>query len=89
MVIRITVQSGIGFSPPDLSASVGDAVFWYNEDPETSHQVYPKGGAVGSWGDPVGPECSSMQVNLDTAGTYAYVCAVAGHEDEQGTIVVS
>lgn len=90
---RITVKrentDNPGFDPRDLPAVVGDCAFWYNEDSNTTHQVYPKGGTVGSWGAPIGPQSSSMQVNLDTAGTYDYQCAVEGHENETGTLVVT
>lgn len=90
MVRRITVRTGVGFTPKDIpDALVGDCAFWYNEDSDASHQIYPQGGTPGSWGSTIEPQSSSMQVNLDKAGTYTYVCAVEGHGDEIGTITVT
>ena len=99
MLWRATVQredpSKPHFSPNPQQAQSGDAVFWFNEDKDTSHQLYPTAPvqdpplAPGAWGDPIGPGTPSEQVNLPNAGSITYKCAVKGHEDESGTIVVA
>jgi plastocyanin len=93
MPFQVTVQresSPVGFNPRDLTdAKAGDAVFWFNADHNTTHQMCPLAGAAGDWGDPVTPQGSSMQVNIPNAGVYQYRCAIAGHEDETGTLTVT
>jgi plastocyanin len=91
MPFQVTVQretATIGFDPPDLTdAKAGDAVFWLNADHHTTHQICPKDGVAGDWGDPVAPQASSMQVNVPAAGVYLYRCAL--HDDETGTLTVT
>jgi plastocyanin len=85
MPFQINVEKG-RFVPEVLNAHVTDAAYWFNTDAET-HQVCPQNGVAGDWGDPFVTNASSMQVNLDKAGTYAYRCAL--HDGESGSIVVT
>jgi plastocyanin len=90
MPIQIIVKretAPAGFTPETVNAASGNAVFWFNEDHNTTHQMCPQDGVGGDWGDPVGPQSSSMQVNLSTAGTFPYRCAF--HDDETGVLVVT
>jgi len=91
MPFQVTVQretAPIGFDPSDLTdAKAGDAVFWLNADHHTTHQICPRDGVAGDWGDPVAPQASSMQVNVPAAGVYPYRCAL--HDDEAGTLTVT
>ncbi|HSY52012.1 MAG TPA: hypothetical protein VLC46_24630 [Thermoanaerobaculia bacterium] len=90
MPFQITVQCETppyGFDPANLEAKAGDAVFWFNADHQTTHQMYPEKGVAGDWGDPVTPQASSMQVNVPNEGIYPYRCAC--HKDETGTITVT
>jgi plastocyanin len=90
MLWRATVQredpaKPIGFSPQETQAQAGDALFWYNEDPDTPHQPVPDSG---KWNIPEIPgHNSSDQLRLASAGTFGYHCAL--HSDEQGSIVVA
>ena len=85
MPYRINVENG-RFVPEVLEAHVTDAAYWFNTDSE-AHQVCPQNGVAGDWGDAFGHESSSMEVNLDKAGTYPYRCAL--HDGESGSIVVT
>ncbi|HVR40799.1 MAG TPA: hypothetical protein VMU84_17035 [Thermoanaerobaculia bacterium] len=92
MLWRSTVQredekKPLGFTPQQQQVQKGDAVFWFNEDSNTEHQPYPKSGAPGTWGNKIGPQASSIQVNMNKAGTFPYLCAI--HEDETATILVA
>lgn len=97
MLWRATVQredpSKPHFSPNPQQAQTGDAIFWFNEDKETEHQLYPSDPPpsqpplkAGAWGDVIGPGTPSQQVDL-SAGTITYKCVF--HNDESGTIVVA
>ena len=90
MLWRATVQNEdpakpVGFSPNPQQAQAGDALFWFNEDPNTSHQPVPD---KGSWNIPViAPRNSSEQLSLGTVGTLTYSCAI--HPGEKASIVVA
>jgi len=87
MPFQIIVQREnppIGFDPDDLTVEAGDAVFWFNADHHTTHQMCPQDGVAGDWGDPVPPQNPSMQVNMTPAGDYPYRCAL--HDGETGII---
>jgi plastocyanin len=90
MLWRATVQrenaaKPIGFSPQQQQAQAGDALFWFNEDTNTSHQPVPD---TGVWNIPPIPgNNSSDQLSLGNPGTLAYHCAI--HPEEKGTIKVS
>lgn len=87
MPVQIIVQREhppTGFDPADLTVEAGDAVFWFNADHKTEHQIYPEGGKPGDWGDPVPPQNSSDQINMTPAGNYPYRCAL--HVGETGII---
>ena len=90
MPIQVIVQresAPIGFSPRTLNASAGDAVFWFNNDHQTEHQICPRDGAGGDWGPVIPPQSPSDQVNLPAAGEYPYRCAL--HDDETGLLNVT
>lgn len=85
MLWRATVQQGKGFSPQQQQAQAGDALFWFNEDEEGTHQPVPDSGA---WNiAPIPARNSSDQLSLANPGTYPYHCAV--HPDEKGSVVVA
>lgn len=90
MLWRATVQledpaKPTGFSPNKQQAQAGDALFWFNEDAETSHQPVPD---TGVWNIPeIAPGNSSEQLSLTSAGTLSYHCAL--HEGETASIVVA
>jgi len=90
MLWRATVQredpaKPIGFDPQEEQAQAGDALFWFNEDANTTHQPVPD---TGSWNIPPIPGGnSSDQLSLGSAGTYPYHCAI--HDDEKGSIIVA
>lgn len=91
MLWRATVQredpaKPIGFSPQEQQAQAGDAIFWFNEDPNESHQPVPD---TGVWNIPViPPHNSSDQLSLANAGKLSYHCALHP-DDEKATIVVA
>ena len=75
-----------GFSPQQLQAQAGDAVFWFNEDTDQTHQPVPDSGKP--WNiPPIPPRSSSQQLSLGTAGTFNYHCA--NHRDEKASLVVA
>ncbi|MEO8381845.1 MAG: hypothetical protein ABI779_19445 [Acidobacteriota bacterium] len=93
MLWRSTIQTENlekpeGFSPETQEAQVGDAIFWVNEDANVEHQPCPSLDAPTTWcKSPLqGPEPSN-QVNLATAGTIDYLCAI--HPWETAKIVVA
>jgi len=93
MLWRSTIQTENhekpqGFSPQVQEAQVGDAIFWVNEDAHEEHQPCPSLDEPTAWCKvPLsGPEPSN-QVNLATAGTIDYLCAI--HPSETASIVVA
>ena len=85
MLWRVTVQKESGFSPRQQQAQSGDAVFWFNEDKDTSHQPVPD---TGAWNiSVIAPGNPSDQLSLGNAGTFGYHCAL--HPDEKASIVVA
>jgi plastocyanin len=88
MLWRVTVQQANGFSPQNLQAQVGDALFWYNADTDTTHQPVSTD-ANAKWSiPPITGGNSSDQLDLDQAGTVNYKCACANH-DHAGSIIVA
>ena len=87
MLWRVTVATNKGFSPQQQQAQSGDAVFWFNDDPDTTHQPVPADSGA-TWSvAPIPGGNSSEQLNLDQAGTVHYKCA--NHANETGSIVVA
>ena len=90
MLWRATVQredpaKPIGFSPKEQQAQAGDAIFWFNEDANETHQPVPD---EGIWRIPlIAPGTSSQQLSLGSAGTYSYRCSY--HDGETASIIVS
>jgi plastocyanin len=71
------------FEPADLSVSVGTTVTWENEGP-TSHTVTADDGSFDSTPIVAG---ASFSHTFDTAGTFAYHCAI--HPEMTGTVTVA
>lgn len=84
---RVTVQLGKGFSPQQQQAQSGDAVFWFSEDPNETHQPAATDPNAKWTIAPIVGCNSSELLNLNTAGTVEYYCK--NHEGETGTIVVA
>jgi plastocyanin len=91
----------VRFVPSPLNVSIGgqQKFFWSNEDSEPHWPVAVVNGQqrpdiFGITGPipgkpPDGPAPTSDAVFLQTPGTFNYVCAIAGHNGETGTIVTS
>jgi len=92
MLWRVTIQRDDpnkpkGFSPQQQQAQGGDAVFWLNQDSNTTHQpVSTDTGAKWSV-PPITGGNSSTQLDLDVPGVVNYKCAL--HDDETGSIVIA
>jgi plastocyanin len=78
---RDVTISSFAFSPSPLTVAVGDIVTWTNRDSELHTAT-----ASGEWstGDIVGG--ASASIDLRTAGTYDYMCAV--HPRMRGRLIV-
>ena len=84
---RITVQKGKGFSPQQQQAQSGDAVFWFNEDENETHQPVSTDPNAKWTIAPITGRNSSELLNLNTASTVQYTCK--NHPEETGTITVA
>ena len=93
---RITIKPNapgasprVSFDPNPLQANPADQIFWTNNDTQphwpglpgnptffTSNQIAP--------GGDVSPVFSTI-----VSGTLNYVCTIAGHQNETGSIVIS
>ena len=93
MLWRTAIQRGNkdkprGFDPPTQQAQIGDAIFWVNDDVDIDHQPYPAGGGTNTWCKvPLTGSERSDAVNLPTAGTVEFACAL--HPDEKGSVFVA
>jgi plastocyanin len=76
----VTIK-GFAFDPATIDVKVGETVTWTNEDSAT-HNVKGDGGI--SSGDLA--QGASYSKTFDTAGNYAYQCAI--HPTMTGTVVV-
>lgn len=96
-VITISRQgSSVVFTPSPATISKGDVIVFRNEDPQAQHQPTLQGQAATFWFPyPMAPFVAgqpadtSDEVFFGTAPlTVTYVCAIAEHTGESGTIVV-
>jgi plastocyanin len=67
-VVRVAIND-LAFSPPEVTAKVGDTIEWANGD-FVDHTATDKGGA---W-DVAIAAGKTAQLPLTTAGTFAYYC---------------
>jgi plastocyanin len=74
--------AGFAFAPDPVTVKVGDSVQWTNGD-GASHTATADDG---SWDTGTIAGGSSASVTFDTAGTFAYHCAI--HRTMHGTLVV-
>ena len=90
---RASGQALAGFSPPKLTAGVGDDIFWSNNDEQAEHWPAPSVDKKTDWMDnpipiklPDQPAPTSRYLSFSGATTINYVCAL--HPQETGTISV-
>lgn len=74
-------MKGMGFSPPQVSASTGDTVEWINDD-FVLHSATAKNG---EWNLAVPPN-GKKELTLKDAGTFDYFCRF--HPTMKGKITV-
>lgn len=95
-ITRSEGQAQASFEPNPAPATSLDDLFWVNNDETSGHQPTPSLANPTAWMDspipvklPGQPAPQSRGIAF-AAGTYEiqYVCAVAGHEGEGGTIEV-
>jgi plastocyanin len=73
---------GFAFAPASVTVEVGDSVTWTNAD-DAAHTATAGDGSFDTESIAAG---ESSTITFDTAGTFAYVCAI--HPTMSGTVVV-
>jgi plastocyanin len=76
--------SGFAFAPDPITVAVGDTVTWTNQD-GVAHTATADDASFDT--GHVGAGTTSSAITFDTAGTFAYHCAI--HSSMHGTVVVS
>ena len=71
-------QSGMSFSPSNVSVNVGDVIrwVWSGGDHTTTSTTIPVGAQ--SWDSPLTSSNTTFEYTVTVAGTYSYFCSIHG-----------
>ena len=84
--LTITIDGGMNgfYNPTPANMTVGQTVRWKNDDSMAHTATHPTAFNTGT----ISPGGMSQVFTMNTAGTFNYVCSVAGHT-MSGQLVVS